>query len=236
MDEVHAAPAAYHPHLLRCNADTPIPAIGTPIFASKPEVDEENRLVFIPFGDAEYFKRHAGLAELFLLHQDSLRRIVDDDSLTVPAIRQKLVDFVKEKSPGSDRAMEEAEAFGARDAIADRLGLFLDSPRFIGIMVPDNLTPDARSWWTRSGILQATTCVKGVCDVVVSTSEDDVAAFDMFAPLSLAAWDTRDSVVVPYEGKDWQVIIGRVLTASITSIKIYVDISKTLIPLKPSLE
>jgi hypothetical protein len=232
MDEVHAAPAAYHPHLLRCNADTPIPAIGTPIFASKPEIDEENRLVYIPFGDAEYFERHAGLAELFMLHPFELGNIIADTTLTVPGIRKKLVEFVQRKYPLSERARDEAESFGERDAIADKKGLYLEPPRFIGIMVPDNLSPDARMWWTRSGVLQATTCVKGVCDVAVSAFEDDAAAFDMFAPMSLAAWDTKESIVVPYERKESQVVIGRVLTASINSIKIYVDISKTLKPVQ----
>ena len=216
-----AAPAAYHPHLLRCQPQVPIPAVGTAVFALRPEVDAHNRLVFLPLNAPQYFRDAASLAER-LWDSPTAKAAVEEAGSDIRKVRAALRDTVAT----TEQLRYQAERFGATDARKALSELRLKGPVFLGIMVPDNLTPSARAWWAHTGVLQVTTCVKGVVTVAYMTEVGGPAAFDVFRPLSVAAWHLDRNLLERYTGTRGQYALGVVLSAGVDSVTLHIDVSR----------
>lgn len=226
MNDVAAATsvAAYHPHLLRCNAAAPLPLIGTAVFGFRPEVDKFNRLVYSPLGTPEYYRDHATLAESIRATPGAIDRIQQTTG-TLRDIQNVISKYVLNQTQ-----REELNNFGREDARSDLQNLWLGDRHFLGITVRDNLSEEAREWWSRTGVLQTTTCVKGVVSAVYFTSVNGPAAFDVFPALSTAAWNMDTNRLEPWSGNTNQMAIGIVLGASVDTVRLYVDVSRNFTP------
>lgn len=217
------AAAAYHPHLLRCQPQVPIPAVGTAVFAMRPRVDDHNRLVFWPINALHYFQDSASLPERLKINPEATAAVVGARK-SVRDIRNTL-----EALPDLNAAqIRQISKFGAEDARRDIDSLFLEGPLFLGVMVPDNLTPSARAWWAQTGVLQATTCIKGAVDVAFTTELGGPAAFDVFRPLSTAAWNLESGALEPFrpDNNGAQYPIGVVLGAGVDRVTLYIDVTR----------
>lgn len=217
-----AAAAAYHPHLLQCQPQAPIPAVGTAVFALRPRVEEHNRLVYLPINAPHYFRDSASLAERVWNNPEATAAVVEAGK-DVRKIRPVL-----EALPNLPIGrVQEISRFGAKDARRDIDSLFLEGPLFLGVMVPDNLTPSARAWWAQTGVLQATTCIKGAVEVAFTAELGGPAAFDVFRPLSTAAWNLDTGVLEPFFPDDpAQYPIGVVLGAGVDRVTLYIDVTR----------
>lgn len=219
-DGPSASPAAYHPHLLRCQSQVPIPAVATAVFALRPDVDAHNRLVFLALNAPQYFRDSASIAER-LWDSPAAKAAVEEAGSDIRKVRAAL----KSTVATTEQLRYQAERFGDTDARKALSELRLEGPIFLGIMVPDNLTPPARAWWAHTGVLQVTTCVKGVTTVAYLTEVNGPAAFDVFRPLSVAAWNLDRNLLERYTGAPEQYAIGVVLGAGVDTVTLHVDVS-----------
>lgn len=222
MTDFQSVPAAYHPHLLRCRPGAPVPAMGAAIFGSRPASDPFNRLVYIPAGDTEYAKTQAGLAEFIHATPGASNEIKKAGS-NFAKIKQVLEELTKAAPDHIRQEVTDLSSGATREKLKN---LHLERERFLGISVADNMTELARSRWTQNGVIQITTCVKGIARVEYEAPPGSPLAFDVFVPFTAAYWSMLLNALVPenYPGDVRK--IGTIITAEADHVLIYVDISQ----------